>query len=85
MAVILDRYLTNCAKWKPSDSGVTRDFADGGEISRYAAPAIENMQRFEVMEGVENADGSRSILAKANATRAETAKMLAVMLKNSIR
>ncbi|MDR1571092.1 MAG: S-layer homology domain-containing protein [Clostridiales Family XIII bacterium] len=84
IAVILDRYLKGGTGRMPAGGNAPGGFADGDGISPYAAAAVERMQGLGIMEGSESGDGGRLIRAKESATRAETAKMLATMLKNSV-
>ncbi|MDR3295713.1 MAG: S-layer homology domain-containing protein [Clostridiales Family XIII bacterium] len=90
IAVILARYMENTAKWTPAAQSAgsmpveAQAFGDSGSIAPYAAPAVEKMQAWGILNGSSNPDGSYSFRAKESATRAEAAKMLAVMLQSSI-
>ena len=80
MAAMIARYAEKIAKYQlpKTTAGVT--FKDSGEITSYATAAVTAMQRAKIISG--NSDGS--FAPKANATRAEAAKMIAAFLQGMI-
>mgnify|MGYP000978069052 CR=1 FL=1 len=72
MAVMIDRFLSGRGI-SLENNGVVSQFQDVGEISAYAAAAVEHMRRCGVISG--KPDGSFAPLDTAS--RAETCSMLA--------
>ena len=75
MAVIIDR----AAKLKGitfGADGTAMAFADADQIALYALEAVENMR----IAGIINGNGDGTFAPQANATRAESAKMIAAVL-----
>lgn len=76
MAVMISNYTANVAKKTLSDSVEKMTFADGADIAQYASSAVETMQRAGIISG-----RTGNVFApRANATRAETCKMIDVLL-----
>ena len=80
MAVMIMNYTTKVAKKTLPDSVARITFADDGSISGYAKSSVETMQRAGIIAGKRNNHGSTYFAPKDNATRAETSKMIDVLL-----
>lgn len=71
IAVMIDRVVKMQDKVLPKTNGLVR-FDDDADIADWAYGAISKMQIADIING----DGSGNFLPKANATRAESAKMI---------
>ena len=78
IAVMISRYAEKQRIELPENEAV-KEFTDAAEISGYAAEAVQQMQKAGIISGYP--DGSFG--SKKSATRAETAKMVAVFLQNT--
>ena len=78
MALILARYAEYVAKYKLPETTTALNFTDSDLIASYTIEAVKAMQNAGIISG--NSDGS--FAPKANATRAQTAKMITVLIKN---
>ncbi|MBR5542862.1 MAG: S-layer homology domain-containing protein [Oscillospiraceae bacterium] len=76
MAVMLMRYVENVAKITLSETVAQAAFADDSSISSYAREAVYAMQRAAVIGG----KTGNVFDPKGNATRAESAKMIYVLM-----
>ena len=77
ISVMLARYADKCAHCTLSDTSNAEDFTDSADISSYAINAVTSMQRAGIINGM--SDGSFSPMD--NATRAQAAKMVAVLIQ----
>ena len=76
MAVMISNYTANVAKKTLPDSVERITFADNADIAQYAGSAVETMQRAGIISG-----RTGNVFApRAYATRAETSKMIDVLL-----
>lgn len=76
MAVMISNYTANVAKKTLPDSVEKNEFADNASIASYAAESVETMQRAGIISG-----RTGNVFApRAYATRAETSKMIDVLL-----
>ncbi|MEA5083913.1 MAG: leucine-rich repeat protein [Lachnospiraceae bacterium] len=80
MAVMIERYVENVAKTDLADTTNSVEFADEIQIAGYAKTAVLNMQRAGIISGKDN----NQFAPKANATRAEAAKMMASVMQSLI-
>ena len=80
MALIIARYAENVAKYKLPETTTALNFTDSDLIASYTTEAVKAMQKAGIISG--NSDGS--FAPKANATRAQTAKMITVLIKNMV-
>lgn len=80
MAVMIERYVENIAKTDLADTTNSVEFADEIQIAGYAKTAVLNMQRAGIISGKDN----NQFAPKANATRAEAAKMMASVMQSLI-
>ncbi len=76
MAVMISNYAAKVAKITLSDDVARVDFADSKQISDYAVASVEAMQRAGIISG----RGGNLFAPRAFATRAETSKMIDVLL-----
>jgi hypothetical protein len=77
IAVMLARYAEKVAAFTLPEAVTAVSFSDSGKIAPYARDAVSAMQRAGVISG--NSDGS--FAPAAPATRAEAAKMVAVLVR----
>lgn len=84
MAVMLDRFEQKVEKTTLPSINKGLAFADDAQASDYAKASISTMQKAGIINGVTNADNSISFEPKKNATRAETAKMIATLMQGTI-
>ncbi len=76
MAVMISNYAANVAKEGIPDKVERVTFADAGDIAQYAESAVETMQRAGIISG-----RTGNVFApRAYATRAETSKMIDVLI-----
>ena len=81
MAVMIARYAEKVANYALPETNDKVTFTDVDSISSYASDAVTAMQQAGVISGKSN-----NIFApKANATRAESAKMIAVFLQGTVK
>lgn len=80
MAVILLRYMSKIEKNQLKQANKEVEFADKTQISSYAEKAVSELQKAGVINGKTN----NKFEPKNNATRAETAKMIYVLMKSNI-
>lgn len=80
MAVILDRYITNIDKVTMKATGTAVTFSDSVKIAAYAKSSVEKMQKM----GIINGKTAATFAPVDFATRAETAKMIAVLMQTAI-
>ncbi|HCT65473.1 MAG TPA: hypothetical protein DIC60_09465 [Lachnospiraceae bacterium] len=80
MAVMLDRYVENVVKADLAATTNAVEFADETEVADYAKKAVTTMQQAGIIAG----KGNNEFMPKANATRAEAAKMIASIMQSSI-
>lgn len=78
MAVILTRYLEKIGNITLPEKQEAQSFQDEDQISDYAKSAVTAMQR----AGIINGKGDGIFAPKASATRAETCKMTAEILRS---
>ena len=81
MAVMIDRYVEKVAKVDLASTTKAVEFADKIEIADYAKTAVSIMQQAGIVAGKDN----NQFDPTANATRAETAKMMASLLRGLIK
>ncbi len=77
MAVMLLRYVENFLGEKLIDSEAAESFKDENKIAEYAREAVEKMQKAGIING--RSDGS--FAPNDDATRAEAAKMVCILLE----
>lgn len=77
MAVMLTRYLSKVAKTSLSQASSAKTFTDGAAIADYAKDAVTDMQKAGILCG--RPDGS--FAPAGTATRAEAAKMIALVMQ----
>ncbi len=75
MAVMLKRYI-DCFGIELAENEENEEFADAAEISAWAANSVAAMQRLGIISG----KGNNCFMPKDNATRAEAARRLSVLL-----
>ncbi|MCF2945396.1 choice-of-anchor I family protein [Paenibacillus tarimensis] len=80
LSVMLARYAEQAGLALPSDQEASA-FADGSKISSWAADSVRSMQQAGIIEG----QGSGMFNPKGQATRAEAAKMIAVLVQGMSR
>ncbi len=80
MAVMISRYADKAANYTLRKSVGAVTFTDSSEISPYAAGAVTAMQQAGLISG--NGDGS--FAPKANATRAQAAKIIALLIRSRL-
>jgi len=80
IAVMLARYAEKVASHTLPKTNSAVTFTDSAKISAYASGAVTAMQQAGIVSG--NSDGS--FAPTANATRAQAAKMIAVLMKSMI-
>lgn len=80
IAVMIVRYAENVAKYTLPITTSATTFKDSDKIASYASSAVIAMQRSGIIVG--NDDGG--FAPTGNATRAEAAKMIALLLQNMI-
>jgi len=80
MAVILDRYMTNIDKLSAAATGKAVSFSDSAKIADYAKASVVKMQEL----GIINGKTASTFAPTDYATRAESAKMIAVLLQSTI-
>ena len=80
IAVMVVRYADKAANYALPENNKMVVFADNDSIASYAADAVTQMQRAGIISG--SSDGSFAPLA--NASRAEAAKMIALLLEGMI-
>jgi|GEM_PF-6048219 Listeria/Bacterioides repeat len=80
MAVMLNRYVENVVKADLAATTNAVEFADETEVADYAKTAVTTMQQAGIIAG----KGNNEFMPKANATRAEAAKMIASVMQSSI-
>ncbi len=81
MALMLGRYTDKIMNYTLSATVDEISFTDASSISDYAADAVSTMQQAGIISGRSN----NTFAPKANATRAETAKMVAVLVQAMIK
>ncbi len=81
IAVMLARYADEVASYTLPKTNSTVTFTDSAMISSYASDAVTAMQQAGFISG--NSDGS--FAPTANATRAQAAKMIAVLLQSMVK
>ncbi len=77
IAVMIYRYVVNVAKISLPTTNPAVTFADNGEISEYAREAVAAMQQAGILSG----RGDNRFAPQENVTRAEAAKMLAMLMQ----
>ena len=80
MAVMISNYTTKVAKKTLPDKVERVEFADHNKISQYALSSVETMQRAGIISGKSNNHGSVYFDPRAYATRAETSKMIDILI-----
>lgn len=80
MAVMIERYVENVAKTGLAATTNSLEFSDEIEIADYAKTAVLTMQKAGIIAGKDN----NEFAPKANATRAEAAKMMALVMQGLI-
>ncbi len=80
MAVMISNYTTKVAKKALPDRVERTEFFDHDKISQYAVSSVETMQRAGIISGKGNVDGANFFDPRAYATRAETSKMIDVLI-----
>ena len=80
MAVMLTRYADKVAKFTLPTEKTAVTFSDTARIASYAASAVTAMQQAGVISG----KGNNLFDPTANATRAESAKMVTVLLQSML-
>lgn len=80
IATILVRYADKVASYILPKTNSAVSFTDSANISSYASAAVTAMQQAGIISG--NSDGS--FAPTANATRAEAAKMIALLLQGRV-
>ncbi len=80
MAVMISNYVAKIVKKTLPDSVEKIEFGDSFEISEYAKASVETMQRAGIISGKHNNHGAKFFDPRAYATRAETSKMIDVLL-----
>lgn len=78
IAVMITRYADKVAAYALPETNSAAVFTDGSEIDAYATDAVKAMQRAGIISG--NPDGSFE--PTGNATRAQAAKMIALLLQS---
>jgi hypothetical protein len=81
IAVMLARYADKVASYTLPRTNSVVTFTDSAKISSYASDAVTAMQQAGIISG--NSDGS--FAPTASATRAQAAKMVALLLKSMIK
>ncbi|MDR3295574.1 MAG: S-layer homology domain-containing protein [Clostridiales Family XIII bacterium] len=84
-AAMLTRYISRVAQAELPAGGAAVRFSDAAEIAPWAQDAVWAMQQSEILNGIENNDGTFRFAPSDNATRAEAAKMIAGMLERIMR
>jgi len=77
MAVMIYRYVVNVAKIQFPETNPAVTFADEEDIADYAREAVSAMQQ----AGILNGKGNNRFAPQEPATRAEAAKMLAILMQ----
>ncbi len=77
IAVMISRYAKEIEKYDLPEVNPAEDFEDDNAISEYAKPAVIELQQAGIISG----RGDNMFAPQGDATRAETAKMLSVLLK----
>ncbi len=77
MAVMIARYADKVAKFSLPKKEQATSFTDQDSIAAYATEAVNSMQRAGIISG----RNDNSFAPKDNATRAESSKMVAVLIK----
>jgi hypothetical protein len=77
-AVMINRYVTKFGKSLPADAAQIH-FTDEAYFAEYAKDAISELQKAEIIGGIENEDKSFKYLPNAYITREQASKMLAVL------
>jgi len=80
IAVMLTRYADKVAIYTLPKTSSTVTFTDSAKISSYASEAVTAMQQAGIISG--NDDGR--FAPTANATRAQAAKMIALLIQGMI-
>lgn len=73
MAKMIHYYSVKLGHELPRFGSAATEFADGAEISDWAAPSVLALQSCGILNGVPQEDGSVAFLPQATATRAEAA------------
>ncbi|HYE69255.1 MAG TPA: S-layer homology domain-containing protein, partial [Anaerovoracaceae bacterium] len=81
IAVMISRYATKVAKYDLPKTNTKVTFTDSSGIASYASEAVTSIQQAGIISG--GSDGG--FAPTANATRAQTAKMIALLVQNMIR
>ena len=77
MAVMISRYSSKIANYTLPETALAVAFSDQSSISSYASDAVSAMQKAGIISG----KGGNIFDPTANATRAETSKMIAVLMQ----
>ncbi|MBN7773946.1 S-layer homology domain-containing protein [Clostridium aminobutyricum] len=80
IAVMLTRYVEKVAKYQLTETNKAVEFTDSAKISSYASSSVTAMQRAGIISG--GSDGS--FAPKEKATRAQTAKMVALLVQDML-
>jgi len=80
IAVMLARYADKVAGYTLPETNSVAAFTDSAQISAYASNAVTAMQQAGIISG----NGNGSFAPAANATRAQAAKTIAVLLQSMI-
>ncbi len=80
MAVMISNYALKVAKKTLPDSVEKVEFSDSEQIAQYAKASVETMQRAGIISGRSNNHGAKFFAPRDFATRAETSKMIDVLL-----
>ncbi|MEA1962143.1 MAG: S-layer homology domain-containing protein [Bacillota bacterium] len=77
MATMITRYADSVAKYNLPEGNQSKTFADDAQIASYARSAVYAMQQAGIISG----RGDNTFAPAANASRAEAAKMIVVLLQ----
>ena len=80
MAVMILRYTEKIGGYSLAVSGSAAVFSDDNQIADYAKEAVTQLQQ----AGLLNGKTSSTFAPKNNATRAESAKMISILVENSL-
>ncbi|HEX3028140.1 MAG TPA: carbohydrate-binding domain-containing protein [Clostridia bacterium] len=78
LAVMLNNYIEKVGKYSLASTVEAVNFADASTISGYAKASVSVMQKAGIISG----KGKNTFCPKAEATRAEVAAMITMLLKN---
>jgi hypothetical protein len=80
LAVMLNHYIENVAKYSLTSKVEAMNFVDSGEIADYAKASVAAIQKAGIISG----KGKKQFAPNTETTRAEVATMITLLLKNVI-